>query len=87
MTFIISNLFQNSSGHNARLSSGWLSQLTSQESCESDLPLNCVLVAENFSLFFVGVVVVCSLMEQTSFCSKIVKKVKLFCMDLFLFLA
>ena len=40
----------NSSGHNARFSSCWLSQLTSQESSESDLPLH--LFAKNFSLRF-----------------------------------
>ena len=32
MTFVISNFFLNSSRHKARLSSCWLSQLTSQES-------------------------------------------------------
>ena len=36
MTFIISNFFQNSYGHNTRLSSYWL---TSQERGESDLSL------------------------------------------------
>ena len=37
INFIVSNFFLNSSGHKARLSSCWLSQLTSQESSESDL--------------------------------------------------
>ena len=39
MTFITSNFFQNNSGHDARLSSCWLSQPTSQECSESDLSL------------------------------------------------
>ena len=44
MTFIISNFLQNSSEkHNTRLSSCWLSQLTSQESSESDLPFRLLV--------------------------------------------
>ena len=39
ITFIVSNFFLNSSGQKARLSPCWLSQLTSQESSESDLSL------------------------------------------------
>ena len=39
MTFIINNVFLNSSGRNARLSSCWRRKLTYQESSESDLSL------------------------------------------------
>ena len=81
MTVKISNFFQNrKTQHPTLIMLAGPAYISGIQSSGSDL--SCVFVAKKFSL---GSFVICTVVERTSLCSKIVRKVKLLCMDLQLF--